>query len=131
LLGHVVRQLRQRHFAAQNTFVEVEHDLLTASITDRRDHRCERNNPRWQEISTEYGVHQCRFAAAESPDNQQVEPVFSQAREKIPAFGLQGFVLCIDSLGGTDDVGYPEFLLLVLFEVHERHFSLIEVLTAL
>jgi hypothetical protein len=61
------------------------------------------------------GGHQRRFAAAESPDNQEVEPVFSQAREKIPTFGLQGFVLCVDGLCGTDDVGYHKFLLLVFF----------------
>jgi hypothetical protein len=46
---------------------------------------------------------------------REAEPVFSQAREKIPTFGLQGFVLCVDGLCGTDDVGYHKFLLLVFF----------------
>ena len=80
-------------------------------------------------ISTEESVHQRRFASAESPDKQQVELVFRKACENIPAFGLQSFVFRVDGLRGSDDVGYPKFLLLVLFQIHEFQPSLSEAFT--
>jgi hypothetical protein len=124
LLGHIFCQLRQGHLASKTGIIEGEYDLLSASISNGCDYRCQRDDPRWQVISTQEGVHQRRFASTESPNNHQVESVFSQAREEVATRGLQDFIFCIDGLRGPDDVGYCEFLLLVTFEIHEGRLPL-------
>jgi hypothetical protein len=48
-------------------------------------------------VSTKDGVHERRFASAETPDNHQIESVFCQPREQITAFGLQDFVIVDDA----------------------------------